>query len=247
MKEKRVLLTGATGGIGQAVAHLLAQEGADVALVGTNEQKLDSLLTEFRLSSAGHGLAHVILADFRNLASLDTLVDRACQLLGGPVNVLVNNAGLAFHCPVEGINVQELLEVFHVNALAPILLASKAFDVMKRSGGGQIINVTSVLGQRAMVNTGSYTAAKHALSGFSKVLRQEGAAFGISVTRIEFGAVETNFLDHTHDMATAQLFKKRNLRRIDAKLAAKWILRAVNTDPDVCTEVITVLPMTQLV
>lgn len=246
VKGKRVLLTGATGGIGRELAQLLNQDGAEVVLIGRNRQKLDSLLTELRSALPGESRAHALVADFRDLSSLDNLVERTSELLGGPINALVNNAGVAFHCPVEGIDKEELLEVFQVNALAPILLASKAFEVMKH-GGGHIINVTSVLGQRAMTNTGSYTASKHALSGFSKVLRKEGAAFGIAVAQIEFGAVETNFLDQTHDVATVELLKKRRLRRIDAKVAAEWILHALNTDAAVCSEVITVVPTEQLI
>ena len=247
LKDKRVLLTGATGGIGRQVAFLLKAAGTEVTLTARHEEKLQSLLAELKSVPFGRGRFYAVTSDLRDLASLRNLVDRASKLLQGPINVLINNAGIAFHSPVGRIDKEELLEVFHVNALAPILLASKVFELMRENGGGQIINVTSVLGERAMSDTGSYTASKHALSGFSKVLRREGASVGISVVQIQFGAVETDFLKNTHDMATATRFRQRNLRRIDPKVAAEWILTAMNTDPSVCPEVITVVPTEQLV
>lgn len=247
LAEKRAVVTGATGGLGREVSNLLYQEGAELILVGRDGQALQALAEELKKMSPGRDCVHAISVDFRVIKPLEAVVDTACSLLGKPINVLVNNAGIAFHCPVDRVVTEELEEVFRVNAIAPILLASKAFELMKQNGGGHIVNVTSVLGQRAMAKTGTYTASKHALSGFSKVLRLEGAAFGIGVSQVEFGAVDTGFLNRTHDEETLGWFTRRNIRRIPPSVAAKWVLQVVNTHPSVCPELITVLPTEQLI
>lgn len=247
LSEKRVVVTGASGGIGREVSHMLYQSGVELVLIGRDAKALDALAEDLKKKSPGRDRIHVISADFRIVKPLEALIDMACRLLGRSLNVLVNNAGIAFHCPVEKVNGEELEEVFKVNAIAPILLASKAFEVMRRNGGGHIINVTSALGRRAMAKTGTYTASKHALSGFSKVLRIEGAAFDIGVSQVEFGAVDTGFLDRTHDEETLSWFTSRNIRRIPPRVAAEWILQVINTSPSVCPELISVLPAEQLI
>ena len=246
IKGKKVVLTGATGGVGREIAKLLYEAGAHILLVSKNEVKLKQL----QKSLVGDGELETVkflAVDFCNPEQVNNIAFEISKIFGSSIDVLINNAGLGYHGKIETIEADELKEVFSVNALAPIIITSRLLPFISRSDVGQIINVSSILGSKAMVRTAAYTASKHAITGFTKVLRLEAAQLGVKVTVIEPGAIETDFVQRTHEPEAKGYFSKRKLIRIPPKIIAEWITEVIKTDSMVCPEVIQIMPQDQIV
>lgn len=239
----RILLTGATGGIGRAVARVLRKEGATLFLTGTDPGKLHAF--EHDLRAEGHAPLFSHVADFRDLEAPQRLASIAVEKLHGVVDALINCAGVGYHTSIETVNPQELQETFQINVFAPILLTTSLIPALRRSGRGQVINVSSVLGEKTMRYTGSYAASKHAIEGFSKTLRIEVAPH-IRVTLIQPGAVETPFLGRTHEPEAVAAFRSRTIRRLQPEVIAEWIWWAIAAPAAVCPELIRVTPAEQV-
>ncbi len=193
IKGKIVLVTGASGGIGRATAQAFAKEGAKVALAARNEQEL--LQTQKLIADAG-GKAGVFPLDLSKASEISQMVKRAEQELGS-VDVLVNNAaygaiGLVEDCPLE-----QYRKNFEVNFFAVIALIQAVLPGMKQKRSGQVINVSSGVGRRALPGVSSYSATKFALNGLTESLRVEMKPFGIDVILISPGRVETRFHERT--------------------------------------------------
>ncbi|MEI6499280.1 MAG: SDR family oxidoreductase [bacterium] len=240
----KILLTGATGGVGKEIAKILCRTGATVVITGTNDKKLKTLAAEINASN-GKGKIIPLAFDLTKLDEIEKFSIECLGLLGKKIDILINNAGIGYHSKIENINRKELEDVFKVNALAPILLTSALLPHIKKNG--KVINVSSYLGVKAIKNTATYTASKHALEGFSKVLRLECADRGISVTTIQPGSIETDFNARTHDSEMIELFATRKLTRIAPRVIAELILNVVKTDSNACIEIIRIMPTEQAV
>jgi 3-oxoacyl-[acyl-carrier protein] reductase len=186
--EGRVaLVTGAGRGIGRAVALALAAHGARVALAARSEAELAKVRREIL---AGGGEAAAFTADLEDPEAPGKLVAAVAQALGG-LDILVNNAGSALGRRLAETTAGEWDRLMAVNARAPFLLCREALPLLSKSGRGRIINISSVVGYKGYVNQGAYTASKHALAGFTKVLAQEVMADGIRVHLVSPGGVDT--------------------------------------------------------
>src|SRR3989442_1576870 len=128
--DKRIILSGASGGFGRELSSLLYQSGAKVVFLGRDADRLNSLISVLEQTCERRGGLHALIVDLRELNTLESVVDDACRLLGSSINVLINNAGIAFHASAENLNAEELNEVFSVNAVGPILLSARAFALM---------------------------------------------------------------------------------------------------------------------
>lgn len=245
-KCKNIILTGATGGLGSEISKSLVDFGVNLLLVSKDAKKLQKL-QELLLKRREIAFVKFIPVDFNNLGKVEESVDDIVKIFEGKIDVLINNAGIGYHSKITSIDLDELKEVFAVNTLSPIILTSKLFKNIAKSDFGHIINISSILGSRAMDRTATYTASKHALSGFAKVLRIEGAKHKIRVTTIEPGAIETSFIERTHDAETKKHFSKRKLIKIEPKIIADWVLKAIETDTSVCPEIIQIMPQNQVV
>jgi len=181
------LVTGAGRGIGKAVAIALAAQGVRIALAARSSAELDTVREEIEYSS---GEARVFPTDLARADSARKLVTAVAEAFGG-LDILLNNAGFAVSRPIAKTAVEEWDSLMAVNARAPFLLCREALPYLKKSGRGRIVNVSSVVGYRGYVNQGAYTASKHALAGFTKVLAQEVMADGIRVHLISPGGVDT--------------------------------------------------------
>jgi len=181
------LITGAGRGIGRATARLLAARGVRVALAARSEVELGKVRGE--IETAG-GEAFVFPADLSEVETPRRLVTAVVEALGC-LDILVNNAGFAVGHRISETTVEEWDRLMAVNARAPFLLCREALAHLKRSGHGRIVNISSVVGYKGYVNQGAYTASKHALMGFTKVLAQEVIADGIRVHLISPGGVDT--------------------------------------------------------
>ena len=183
------LVTGATSGLGRAVASRLASAGWHVALIGRSEQGLSETAREV----ASRGVrALPMRADLVDTASLGGLVDLAARELGA-LSVLVNAAGTDVPGSAEELALEDWQQVLAVNLTAPFALARAAMPHMRRQGGGLIVNVSSVAGRRGWANASAYCSTKFALTGLTQSLAAEGRSDGIRVCVLYPGAMNTSW------------------------------------------------------
>jgi short-subunit dehydrogenase len=172
----RVLLTGATGGLGQAIARALTERGATVVLTGRRVEILEPLAAELG------GIA--IASDLADPASIDTLLDAA-----GDVDILVANAALPGSGPVLEYTVDEIDRALNVNLRAPILLARALGQRLVERGSGQLVFISSLSGKAASPGAGIYCATKFGMRGFALSLREDLIGTGVGVSLVYPGFI----------------------------------------------------------
>ena len=177
------LVTGATGGIGAAIARTLHAQGATVILSGTRREVLVALAAELGER------AHVAAADLRDPAAPDGLIAAAEAI--GPLHILVNNAGLTRDGLAMRMKDEDWQAVLDVDLTAPFRIARAALRGMLRRRAGRIIGIGSIVGATGNPGQANYAAAKAGLAGMTKALAQEVASRGITVNLIAPGFVET--------------------------------------------------------
>jgi short-subunit dehydrogenase len=188
LKGKVVVVTGASGGIGEATARELALRGASVVLASRAVDKLEALQREI---SASGGVALAVETDVSDRGSVEAMVGRAVGELGS----LVNNAGLGLSGKITEVRTEDVRHVFEVNTIGPLNCIQSA--LVRMGKGGRIINVSSVVGRRAIPKVGAYCASKAALGALSDALRVEVADKGISVTSVYPGTTRTSFRENS--------------------------------------------------
>jgi short-subunit dehydrogenase len=166
-----VLLTGATGGIGQAIARALSQRGASLVLTGRRIDVLEPL--------AGELNARALAVDLAEPAEIDRLVGAA-----GEIDILVANAALPASGPLESFSVRELDRALDVNLRAPIVLAHALVPAMVSRGSGHLLFMSSLAGKAATPGTALYNASKYGLRGFASALRADLRSSGVGVSTI---------------------------------------------------------------
>ena len=186
------LVTGASGGIGSAIAKALAGQGARLAVSGSNAEKLEA----FR---GGLGGDHVALAcNLSDGAAVDALVPQAVEALG-QLDILVNNAGVTRDNLAMRMKDEEWSDVIRINLEAAFRLARAALKPMMRARHGRIISITSVVGATGNPGQANYAASKAGLVGMSKALAQEVASRGITVNCIAPGFIRSAMTDALPD------------------------------------------------
>jgi 3-oxoacyl-[acyl-carrier protein] reductase len=187
------LVTGASGGLGSAIAAALAGQGARLAVSGSNVDKLES----FRSGLAGD---HVALpCNLSDGAAVDALVPQAVEALGGKLDILVNNAGITRDNLAMRMKDEEWDAVIRVNLEAAFRLMRAAAKPMMKARFGRIISVTSVVAVTGNPGQANYVAAKAGLIGLSKALAQELATRGITVNTIAPGFMTSAMTDALND------------------------------------------------
>jgi NADP-dependent 3-hydroxy acid dehydrogenase YdfG len=184
-----VIVTGATSGLGRAVALRLAAASANVALLGRSQGALDNVCDQIEAKGVR---ALPIQADLAHAASLGEIVDRAVRELG-ELSVLVNAAGTDVPGSAEDLSLEEWERVVAVNLTAPFMLTRAAMPHMREHGGGLVINISSVAGRRGWANASAYCATKFALTGLTQALAAEGRDDGIRVCVVYPGAMSTGW------------------------------------------------------
>ncbi|MGZ8369157.1 MAG: SDR family NAD(P)-dependent oxidoreductase, partial [Rhodoplanes sp.] len=185
---RTALVTGATGGIGGAIARALHAQGASVALSGTKSDRLDALAGELGER------AHAVRCDLADRAQVEALVPQAEAALG-QVDILVNNAGLTRDNLFMRLKDEEWDDVIAVDLTAAFRLARAAVRGMMRRRFGRIIGIASIVGVTGNAGQGNYAAAKAGMIGMSKALALEVASRGITVNCVAPGFVTTAMTD----------------------------------------------------
>ncbi len=182
------LVTGAAGGIGSAICHALARQGARLALSGTNAAKLRAFREEL---NAQYGQDHVeITCDLSQSADVERLIPAAIDTLG-KIDILVNNAGITRDNLIMRMKDDEWDQVIRINLEAAFRLMRAAARPMMKARHGRIVTITSVVGATGNPGQANYAAAKAGLVGMSKALGQELASRGITVNCVAPGFIRT--------------------------------------------------------
>ncbi len=244
MEPKTILITGASSGIGEGIARLLASEGHTVLLLARRADRLKALREE--IIGAG-GKAEVYEADVTDAARLDTVVADATQKFGG-VDVLVNNAGLMPLSFLKSAKRDEAHRMIDVNLKGAIDAVYAVLPGMLERDRGHIINVSSVAAKIVGPSGAVYSATKHGLRAFSDGLRQEMALDGknVRVTDIQPGAVRSELIQTITDPEVGKLFatygKMKPLQPADI---ARSVSYAIAQPPEVNVNEITIRPVSQ--
>ena len=198
LSGKTALVTGATGGIGGAIAKALHAQGAVVGISGRNEAKLKELASELG------DRVHVVPADLGDVAQVEALVKTATEAMGS-INILVNNAGLTRDNLSLRMKAEEWEEVIRVNLTATFLLAQACQRGMMKARWGRIINISSVVGTTGNPGQCNYVASKAGLVGWTKAMAAEIASRNVTVNCIAPGFIATPMTDVLTDDQKAKI------------------------------------------
>lgn len=204
---RKALVTGATGGIGRAIAKALHRAGAEVALSGTRVNVLEELAAEI-----GDG-AHITPANLADGESVKLLVPAALEAMGG-LDILINNAGITRDNLALRMKDEDWSDVLRVNLDAGFMLAKAAMRPMMKGRWGRIISITSVVGVAGNPGQANYAAAKAGITGMSKALAQEVAARGITVNCVAPGFVETAMTESLTDAQRENILATTPITRL---------------------------------
>jgi 3-oxoacyl-[acyl-carrier protein] reductase len=208
---KTIIITGASKGIGRALALRLARANHRLMLVGRNEDDLKKLVDECKVfeNECAYTLIDLARPEAAGIVISNCIEQFAC------LDVLINNAGVAYPCSVENTPVEQWDLMMAVNARAPFLLCKKAIPYLKQSQHASIINISSIVGRKGYINQAAYTASKHALTGFTKALAKEVQPMGIRVHLLSPGGVATEMLKKTRpDLSLAGMIQPEEIAEI---------------------------------
>ncbi|MBM3265439.1 MAG: SDR family oxidoreductase [candidate division Zixibacteria bacterium] len=217
--DKVIVVTGASAGIGKATALAFAREGATIALVARREDRLHEIAEEIQ-SQNGHAL--IFPVDVSDRAGVFAMIDRVVETCGH-IDILVNNAGIGLLSPVIDMTPSELQRVMEVNFYGLVWGTQAVLPHMTARRSGQIIQISSVVGKRAVPRMSAYCASKFAVQAFSESLRIEVAPYGIDVIVVCPPRTETEF-DSTPMMTRPG--HRLKWSSISAEAVASVILRA---------------------
>ncbi len=198
IKNKVVVITGASSGLGEAAARLLAKEGAKLVLGARRLDRLQALAGGLSL-----GKDAIVQTDVTDVGQVRRLVDHAVEV-HGRVDVIINNAGLMPHSPLERGKVEDWDRMIDVNIKGVLYGIAAALPYMKTQKSGHIINVSSVAGHKVGPGGAVYAATKHAVRIISEGLRQEVKPYNIRTTIISPGAVATELPDSVTEPDVAE-------------------------------------------
>ncbi|HEX8183994.1 MAG TPA: SDR family NAD(P)-dependent oxidoreductase, partial [Blastocatellia bacterium] len=187
---KAAVVTGSTRGIGLRIAEALLDREVRVMICARNPEEVES--TVERLQASHGDRVRGRACDVRSHEQVRSLIQEAASALGG-VDILVNNAGVGSHSYVEQMGVDEWAATIETNLSGVFFFCHEALPLMKRAGGGYIINIGSLAGKNAFAGGAAYCASKYGLIGFSEALMQEVRYDHIRVSYVMPGSVNTSF------------------------------------------------------
>jgi NADP-dependent 3-hydroxy acid dehydrogenase YdfG len=241
IENKVVVITGATSGIGEATALLLAERGAKVVLGARGSDRLQALAA--RIADGG-GEAAYARTDVGRRDDLSNLVKLACERYG-KLDVLVNNAGIMPVSPLDDLRVEDWEDMIDINIKGVMYGIAAALPAFHKQGFGHFVNTASTAGQKTVPNQSVYSGTKFAVRAISEGLRQE-AGDKLRVTIISPGFVRTNFADSvTNPEMKAKLAESRDKFAMPPDAIARAIAFAIEQPADIDVNEIVIRPTAQ--
>jgi NADP-dependent 3-hydroxy acid dehydrogenase YdfG len=242
IKGKVVVITGASSGIGEATALLLAERSAKVVLGARGQNRLKTLAA--RIADAG-GEAAYAPTDVKRREDVTNLVKLACERYG-KVDVLVNNAGIMPVSPLDDLRVEDWEEMIDINIKGVLYGIAAALPVFRKQGFGHFVNTAATAGHKTVPNQSIYSGTKFAVRAISEGLRQE-AGDKLRVTIISPGFVRTNFADSvTNPEVKAKLAESRDKFAMPPDAIARAIAFAIEQPADIDVNEIILRPTAQI-
>ena len=248
LQDTVALVTGASSGIGEATAEILAQHGAAVALVARRIDRLEDLAA--KLKSEGASVLP-IQADVANRDEAYEAVDRVAAEFGR-LDTVINNAGVMLLGPIENAPVEEWERMVNVNLLGLLYCSKAALPHLLKAADGEprgvadLVNVSSVAGRVPRLGSGVYNATKHAVGAFSESLRQEVTGRHVRISLVEPGAVTTELVSHNRPEIRDQMSQRfAGTQRMDAADIADVIGYIVSRPRHVAINEVLVRPTEQ--
>lgn len=217
-----VLITGGTTGIGRETALQLAELGANVLICGHDEQHLQDTISD-RHKGNRHGALNSVIADVSTPEGIAKLFEEADSLFGSRLDVLINNAAIAYQSVLDG-TYDDWKKVIDTNLLGYIACTRQAIDRMLTAGTGHVIHVGSMSADVRETGSSIYVATKSAIQGFAESLRKEVNEKGIKITLIEPGAVDTDMQPKETSEKHAATKEGTMLRAADIASAVIYVL-----------------------
>lgn len=222
IQDSRIILTGACGGIGQAIARKLTEKGAHLLLVDLDADKLSQLQHELEKPTSP---VHTFSADLSNSQVHTAIINQAIQKMG-QIDILINAAGVMAYTDFGQQDPDRIEQSFKINVIAPMQLTQHCLPGMQSRGKGQIVNIGSIFGSIGFAYFSSYSATKFALRGFSEALRREIYGSGVKITYIAPRAVKTPL----NSPAVYNMAQKVNMNMDEPEQVAIKIVKAVEND-----------------
>lgn len=191
LRGKTILITGASGGLGEQIAYQAARQGARVIVTARREEHLNAVREKCQQLSGREAFSYVL--DVGNRLQVSKVLHRILGEADGKIDVLVNNAGFGLFEPALNTSYDVTEEMFRVNVLGLIQVTQKIALEMKRRRSGHIINISSQASKMATPKSAVYAGTKFAVRGYSNALRLELKSYGIQVTTVNPGPIKTEF------------------------------------------------------
>jgi NADP-dependent 3-hydroxy acid dehydrogenase YdfG len=240
LHDKTAIITGGTTGIGRATALLLASKGVHIIFFGRHEKELNDVMEDFRRYNLEQNV-HGLIADSANKNDIEKVFNEADKIFS-KLDILINNAALAYQSIQDG-GYDDWQYVLDTNLLGYMACCNEAIKRMKKTDGGQIVNVGSMSADVREKGSSVYVATKSGIEGFSEALRKEVAELGIKITLIEPGAVGTDMQASTPP--DEQRKKQQTMEMLKAEDIAQCILYALTQPPRCDISVVQIKPHMQ--
>jgi len=226
----KVIVTGASGGIGRGIAEVLARKGMQIGLIARNEEALNEVTWGIQ---ANGGTAIPCPCDLRDHEQTAFLMQELIERMGG-IDALINNAGLVIRKDIFEISLEEWQDMLDTN-IGGVFHATRAVIApMKEQGHGHIINISSISGKVPLVGASAYAATKYAVTGFSQSLFHELRDFGIKVSTVFPGSVDSQ--SHRHDPGEDHTWK------VSPEEVGKVCADILHTREECCIHEVEILP-----
>ena len=192
LKNKNIIVTGASGGIGSSIVETLVESGANILASGTKVEKLEELKSKFNN-------IHILKFDISHSDKIESFIEDATNLLGGSLDCIVNNAGVTQDNLGIRMSTEEWNKVIDINLTSTFLMTKFSIKKMLKNKSGKIINITSIVGHTGNLGQANYTASKAGIVAMSKSLALEYAKKNININCISPGFIKTAMTDKIND------------------------------------------------
>ena len=201
LENKKIIITGATGGIGNSIVKRLSDAGAKILATGTRLEKLEELKSKFKNTD-------ILKFDISKGEEIEEFIENATKQLGGGLDCLINNAGITQDNLAIRMNIDEWKKVIDINLTSTFLLSKFAVKKMLKNKYGKIINITSVVGHTGNLGQANYTASKAGIIAMSKSLAIEYAKKNININCISPGFIKTEMTDKIEEKFKEAIISK---------------------------------------